>query len=283
MSARALSLPRACALAAALLAAVASESGAQGRLVGYRSSSVGVLYEHWSFSDPLPQPTLGQTATVLVDHASQISFPLAATVPVTDGWSVDVSTGFSSGQVALASPDPELGVAKYRLHGLTDTRLRAVGRISPLVSLTFGLNIPTGKTSLDAEQASAFRVLAAPALSFQVPRLGSGVSGTAGVVLSRRLGTDWSGAFGVSYELRGSYDPGTSIGALSSTEYSPGDALRISAGLDGLLGQHGMTLGLSADLYPTNDVVTDQAIETRLGPVFTADWQVRLGIPAFAN
>lgn len=80
------------------------------------------------------------------------------------------------------------------------------------------------------------------------------------------MGSSWSGAFGVSYELRGTYDPGTSIGALSSTEYSPGDALRISTGLDGLLGKHDMTLGLSADLYPTNDVIADQGGLDAPGP-----------------
>jgi hypothetical protein len=269
------------ALAAALLAAMAGHLGAQGRLVGYRSSSVGILYEHWSFSDPVPQPTRSGDATVMVDHASEISFPLAVSVPLGENWAVDVTTGYSSGRVVLASADPELGVSRYTLDGIADTRLRATGRLSPLISLTFGLNLPTGKTSLDPEEYSAFRVLAAPALSFQIPRLGSGVSGTAGVVLSRQLKPGWAGALGVSYEVRGTYDAGTVVAALGSSDYSPGDALRISGGLDGLLGQNGMTLGVSADLYPTNDEISGAPIATRLGPVLTADWQLRLGTARF--
>lgn len=276
-----LALARACLVTGALCPGAVGLLAAQGRLVGYRSSSLGVMYEHWSFSDPVPQPTLTQAATVLVDHAWELTIPLAARVPVGERWSVDVSSAYSSGEVVLTGADPELGTSKYSLHGLTDSRLRATGRISPQVTLTFGLNLPTGTTSLDPEESSAFRVLAAPALSFQVPRLGSGFSGTAGIVLSRQLSGNWAGALGVSYEVRGTYDPGTSLGALSSSEYSPGDALRFSAGLDGLLGQHGMTMGLSADLYPSNDVIAEQSVETRLGPVLTADWQLRLGSARF--
>lgn len=259
---------------------------AQGRLVGYRSSSLGVMYENWSFSDGIPQPTRTGDQTVLIDHASQFSLPLAVRVPLGENWMVDLSSAYSTGRVVLTSADPELNTGEYRLNGITDTRLRATGRLAPSISLTLGVNVPTGKTSLDAEEFSAFRVLAAPPLSFQIPRLGNGFSGTAGLVLSHQLGEVWAGALGVSYEMRGSYDPGALIAALSSPEYSPGDALRVSLGLDGLIGQSGMTLGLSADFYPNQDQVTDPALgsgslTTQLGPVLTADWQFRLGVSGF--
>jgi hypothetical protein len=258
----------------------------QGRLVGYRSSTVGVMYENWSFSDPLPQPTRTGDNIVLVDHASQFSFPLSVRVPVGENWTIDLSSAYTTGRVVLANTDPELNTSEYTLSGVTDTRLRATGRLTPGLSLTLGINVPTGKTSLDEEEFSAFRVLAAPPLSFQIARLGNGFSGTAGVVLSRPLGEGWAGALGVSYELRGTYDPGVLIAALSSSDYSPGDALRVSLGLDGLLGQNGMTLGLSADFYPNQDRITDPALgndflTTQLGPVITADWQLRLGLGGF--
>jgi hypothetical protein len=260
---------------------------AQGRLVGYRSASLGVVYENWNFSDGVIQPTPSGDHTVLVDHASEVSFPLSVNVPIGERWTVGLSTAYSSGRVVLSGTDPELNTNRYTLSGLTDARIRAIGRISPTISVTLGLNAPTGQTSLDPEELSAFRVLAAPALSFQVARLGSGVSGTAGVVLSRQLGAVWAGALGVSYEVRGKYDPGTLVPALSNTDYSPGDALRISLGLDGPLGQNGMTLGLSADFYPNHDEISDpglangDALTTQLGPVLTADWQLRVGAARF--
>jgi hypothetical protein len=273
----------------ALVALFLTAQGAMGqsRLVDVRSASLGVMYESWSFSDGVPQPTQRDAGDVVVERASQVSFPLIATVPISESWTVDLATAYSSGGVSLRDPDPELAIDRYSLSGFTDARLRATGRISDAVTLTFGLNAPTGETSLTAEEYDAFRVLAAPALSFQVARLGNGLSGTAGVVVSRALGGMWAGALGASYELRGSYEPGTLIAALSNVDYSPSDALRFSLALDGPVGQHGMTLGLSADFYPNQDRIAapdlgeGRALTTQLGPVLTLDWQLRLAAPRF--
>ncbi len=270
----------------ALLAAPGTAAG-QSRLVDVRSVSLGVTYESWSFSDGVPQPTQRAAGVVVVERASQVSFPLLATVPLGERWTVDVATAYSRGRVSLQEPDPDLEVGRHSMSGFTDARLRATGRISPTVTLTFGLNAPTGQTSLTPEEYDAFRVLASPALSFQVPRLGNGISGTAGVVLSKGLGGMWAGAFGASYELRGSYEPGTLLAALSNVDYSPSDALRFSLALDGPVGQNGMTLGLSADFYPNQDHISDpglgdrESITTQLGPVLTLDWQLRLAAARF--
>jgi hypothetical protein len=259
---------------------------AQGRLVGYRSSSLGAVYEHWSFADGMSQPTRSGDGTVLIDHTSQLSFPVAVRIPLGESWAVDLSSAYSTGKVVLAAPDPELNTSEYTLSGITDVRVRATGRLTPTLSLTMGVTAPTGKTSLDDEEFSALRVLAAPPLGFQIPRLGNGFSAIAGVVLSRQLGEAWAGALGVSYEARGKYDPGALIASLSNPDFSPSDALRVSLGLDGLIGQNGMTLGLSADFYPNQDEITDPALDgasltTQLGPVLTADWQLRLGANGF--
>lgn len=256
-------------------------AAAQGRLVGYGTSSLTAMYERWSFGDGISQPVRGGEATVLVERASQFSLPLTARMPIGPQWTFDVSAAYASGRVELAGSDPDLGTSRYSLSGITDARIRAVGRLNPTVSVTLGVNLPSGKTSLDSAENEAFRVLAAPALSFQTARLGSGASGTAGVVLSRQLGSTLAGALGVSYELRGEYEPGALIPALASSDYSPGDALRISAGLDGLVGQHGLTVGLSADIYPNTDEITDPELDggsltSKLGPVLTADVQLRM-------
>jgi hypothetical protein len=208
-----------------------------------------------------------------------LSFPVSASVPLGEHWRVDVSAAYSRGEVTLEGEDANLGTSRYELSGLSDARVRATGSVSDHISLTFGLNLPFGRTSLDAEEYEAFRVLAAPALGLQVARLGSGVSGTAGVVLSQQLGDDWAGAIGVSYEVRSTYQPGALLVTPSDPDYSPSDALRFSAGVDGLLGQHGLTLGLSTDVYPSQDEITDPArdatVRTKLGPVVTADLQLR--------
>lgn len=270
-----------------LLAIPLTVAAPQERLLERGAASVGVTYESWSFGDGVLQPTRTGDTTVLIEGTSQISVPLSSRVSLTEHWTLSLATAYSNGRVELAGPDPEFGRASYRLSGFTDARLRAVGRLSSGVALTLGLNLPTGKTSLDPEEFSAFRILAAPALGLRFPRLGSGVSGTAGVVLSRELGSAWAGAVGVSYELRGSYEPGTVVAALSNADYSPGDALRVSLGIDGLVGQSGMTLGLTAEFYPNQDRITDSALgedgflSTQLGPVISADLQLRLGARGF--
>src|SRR5215204_3173793 len=131
---------------------------AQGRLVGFNSSTIGVMYEAWSFSEAVAQPTATGSEDVLVDHVSQFSFPLTVTIPLSERWTLDVASAYASGKVVLSGTDPELGTSEYQLSGVTDTRLRATGRLSSNISLSLGLNLPTGKTSFDAEELSAFRV-----------------------------------------------------------------------------------------------------------------------------
>jgi hypothetical protein len=282
-----LTMPRAwtVSLAIALTIVLATELAAQSRLVGVRSASLGVTYESWRFSDGLLQSTQAGN-DVLVDRAYQISFPLVVSVPLGEAWNVDLSAAYATSRVTLDGADSKLNVSRYSLSGLSDTRIRATGRVSPLITVTAGLTLPTGQTSLTREEYEAFRVLAAPALSYQVARLGNGVSGTAGIVASKELGGMWAGALGASYELHGSYGAG-SLALLTNPDYSPGDALRFSLGLDGPVGQHGMTLGLSVDFYPNQDAIrdstfaSDRFVSTQLGPVLTADWQLRIASPRF--
>jgi hypothetical protein len=254
---------------------------AQGRLVGYGTVTGTAVFERWDFGDGISQPVRGGDGTVVVDHASQFSLPLMAKVPLGQRWTFDVAAAYTIGRVVLATPDPDLNVSRYELDGLTDARIRATGRLNPTVSVTLGLNLPTGHTSLDSAETEAFRVLAAPPLSFQTARLGRGFAATAGVVLSRQLGPSWAGALGASYELRGKYEPGAIIPALSSSDFSPSDALRFSAGLDGLVGEHGLTVGLSLDVFPNSDEITDPTLgdgllTSQLGPIVTADAQLRI-------
>jgi len=254
---------------------------AQGKLVGYGTSSVGVVFERWGLGDGIAQPVHDGSSTVVVENVSQLSLPITARVPLGQQWTFDFAAAYSTGRVELAAPDPALSTTRYELDGITDARIRATGHLTSTVSLTLGLNVPLGRTSLDSAETQAFRVLAAPPFSFQTARLGSGFAASAGVVLSRQLGAVWAGALGASYEMRGDYEPGAVIPALLSSDYSPGDALRLSAGLDGLLGQHGLTLGLSLDVYPNSDQITDPALEagaltSQLGPVITTDVQLRI-------
>ncbi|MDF2773077.1 MAG: hypothetical protein K0S86_2572 [Geminicoccaceae bacterium] len=288
-TARVLPYTRAAILAASVFAVHSASSpplGAQGRLVGYRTSTLGPIYERWSFGDGLYQTALAGGDSVRVEGASQLTLPISLSVPLGERWSVDLSGAYASGTVSLASADTALGVSRYRVSGLTDLRLRATGRVvGDNVIVTLGVNLPTGKTSLDAEEFSAMRVLAAPAFGFQTPTLGLGAGGTAGVVVARQV-AGWAWALGGSYELRNAYDPVTFVG-----EMNPSDAVHLSVGGDGLVGRHGMTVGVSADLFtkdrlaplepPGGGASGAAAAETQLGPIVTADWQLRVATSRF--
>ncbi len=283
------------ALVAALLTP-AAPALAQGRLVGLRSVATGPVFESWSFGDGLYQPLFSGSDSVRLRSASRLSIPVSVTVPLGSRFSVDVTGAYTTGRVELREPGAALGGATaLEVSGLTDTKVRLTGRLAgENLVFTLGYNAPSGRTKLSAEQLEALRVIASPALGFTNPTLGNGGGGTAGVVYARDLrGLSW--ALGASYELRSRYTPAATIaGGLPSFGYAPSDAVHLSLAVDGLVRGHGMTAGVSADLYG-DDTFTPRAAApdgavplaapdaeplaattARLGPVFTAEWELRV-------
>ena len=284
-----------CIALGALLGLLSSPMQAQGRLVGRWTSAIAPVYEGWRFGGSgAEQPTADGASNVRVREASQWSFPIGVAVPIGARWLLDLSGAYASGTVKLASEDSTLTTNEYTLNGLTDVRLRVVGRLAGAPSgngvlVTLGLVAPTGKTELEAKEVNALRVLAAPALGFQVPTLGAGAGATAGVVGAREIG-GWSLALAASYELRRGYEPGTVATGVPLPELDPSDAVHLSLGADRLLGgKHGMTVALSADLF-TEDHLRESGslggaapvqndVTTKPGPVYTLDWQLQLAPP----
>jgi hypothetical protein len=270
----------ACALVALL--ACPRWSAAQGRLTGIRRIGIAPAVEVWQFADPVPQ--LGMDGTpVSVSRATQWSVPLFATVPIGERWTFDVSTAYASGSVTLDGRDAA-GHREYRLTGPADTKLRLTGRVvGDNVFVTLGLNAPTGRTKLDDEEYAALRVLSAPSLDFQTPALGSGIAGTTGVVFARQAGR-WAWALGASYEFQGTFDPvALSLSGPVGRRYNPGDAIHLSLGADGLVGQHGTTFGVTADFYTSDRFRAGgertDAPPRRLGPIYAALWEFRVAAP----
>ena len=261
---------------------------AQDRLVPARSAAIGPVFERWSFGSGLLQPASGGAGTVELESVSAWSVPLSASIGFGERWTFDLSTAYSNGTVKLRSADASLGTDSYALSGLTDVRTRLTARLAgDAIIATVGANIPTGTTSLDAEQFAALRVLAAPALAMQTPALGTGFGGTAGLVASRQIG-GWAWAAGASYELRQTYTPVAFAAGVAAPDVNPGDAIHLTLGADGLVGEHGMTVALSADLFGDEELEVTTGgtggtgtVTTRLGPIFTIDWQLRVASTRF--
>jgi hypothetical protein len=124
-----------------------------------------------------------------------------------------------------------------------------------------------------------------------MPALGSGLGATAGIVAARQV-AGWAWALGASYELRRTYTPLALATPAPGADLDPGGALHLSLGGDGLVAQSGMTVALSADVFGDDRLTPLGAgisgstgnppdVITRLGPIFTADWQLRVAAPRF--
>ena len=148
------------ALAAALLAAAtAPAAGAQATAAGddlTRPSGfdaltgiVAPIFQRWTFADPIVQDS-GRVSSV-----SQIALPFNLRFPIGGRWTGDVS-----GAVARSTVD--VGSSEWELGGLSDVRVRAIGRLKgENLLLTLGANLPTGQVGLDAEEFSALQVVGA--------------------------------------------------------------------------------------------------------------------------
>ena len=263
----------------ALCLALPALAGAQERLLTARRASITPTFQSTSLADPLPQPVVGGTSP-LVESAWQWSMPISVVAPIGQTWTVDVSGGWASGEVQLAEPD-DAGKSAYALDGFTDFKVRLTGRLrGDNLLFTVGVNVPTGRTSLNDEELGALNVLSSPALAFDTPALGTGLGGTVGMVYARRIG-QWAYAAGAAYERRATYNPWAAAGVnFGEPEFAPGDAIRLSLGADGLVGNHGMTLSLSVDAYTEGELTRPEfggsVVPSQLGPIVTGEWQLRV-------
>jgi hypothetical protein len=286
MKCRALRLP------AALLAvpgALPMALHAQDRLLGLRAAGASVSAEAvWFGGAGVPQASVVGGDTVRLTRATQLSVPITAVTPLGGNWSLDATTVYATGSVQLEGA-PSSGARRRTatLAGLSDVRLRATGRLfDERLLITAGANLPTGRTALDAEQLTALRAIAAPALGMLAPPVGQGPSGTLGVLLARQAGA-WALAGGVSYEVRGEFAPVSALVAgAPSIDFRPGNVVRGSLGADRLVGRHRVSAAFSADVFAEDRLraggapaSTADLAQVRLGPVFTSDVQLQLAAP----
>ncbi len=271
-------------LATALIASAAAPLAAQDRLVGLRALSAGGMYEQVRFggSGLLQSGVTGQDS-LRVTQATQLTFPFSAAVPLGTSWTLDVTTVYATGDVSF-TPAGGGATRTASLSGLSDVRARATGRFfDDALIFTLGVNAPTGRTELDSLELTALRVLAAPALALGTSPVGAGPSGTVGLLTARQVG-GWAVAAGVAYEYRGTYQPVSAFTAgAPSADFQPGGVMRLSLGLDRLIGAHRLSITAAGDLYQTDELrgaTGGPALaEVQLGPVLSGDMQLQIGVP----
>ena len=273
----------------------ASVLEAQERLIGRHTLAGGASFESITFgAGGLRQTAFAGIDSARVTRASQFTLPVTAITPLGGGWRLDVTVLYASGRVTYRQDGVPGSDRTSTLSGLSDVRLRASGRfLWDALTLTFGANAPTGRTSLSGAEFSTLRVLAAPALGMGSSPVGAGAGGTMGAVYGRHAGA-WAIAFGASYEHRGRFQPVAALLAgAPSADFRPGAVMRASLGADRSVGPHRVSLAAAADVFADDKLraATDSgtagggAIRTlatvRLGPVLTADAQLLLAAARF--
>jgi len=169
--------------------------------------------------------------------------PLAFTLPVGNRFDLDLYGAYANGSV-------EKGGYSYTLQGLVDTQVRARFQASPWAVLTALVNLPTGNSTHDGEEAVVASVLSTDILGFREANWGTGAAVTAGVATAHQAG-DWGIGFGASYRLSNGFEPREG----SEITFQPGNEIRLRLGLDRNIGDAGkLTAGVtfqnfSEDLY----------------------------------
>jgi hypothetical protein len=275
---------RVCPLAGLLvgMASPASVLTAQDRLIASSVAAIGATIDVASFGKGgYTQPGVFGADSVRTRRITQVGIPISLSMAFTPQWTFDVQTLYSNLSLrsqAFTAAAP----SRASLNGMSDVRTRVTGRLfDDALVLTVGANLPTGATKLDGTDFLVLQTASAPALGLGSPPVGTGPSGTLGVVGARQLGGG-AAAVGVSYEFRGTYQPVAALVAgAPSADFRPGNVMRMSFGYDRLIGKHRVVASAAADLFQ-DDVLTDKSVRTptvssvRLGPVITTDLQLHL-------
>jgi hypothetical protein len=193
--------------------------------------AAGLHFQGYDFDD-----------AVGVDAVNLMMLPVAWSFQYGRRATVDLYTSYARGAVLI-------GGTEFTLSGPTDTRIRASIAATPWAVLTFGLNVPTGRTGHSAHEARVAAILGTDLLGFREANFGLGFAATTGLATAYRLGETGVGA-GISYRVAGGFEPS----ADTAVTYTPGNELRIRVGLDRNLGSNKLTAGVTFQNFSTDRV-----------------------------
>lgn len=262
----------------------AADAPAQETLLPSTGWGVGVALATWHFVTAIPQPS-GAVAD-LVEVA--IPFRLRGVV---GRWSLDLSGAGANGVAHLTSGGGDAsgsggGGSNDRVvtvGGPTDVKLRITGPVVGENTLvTVGVNLPTGKVGLNADETATLQAIGAPALRMPVGAFGAGAGATLGIIRVIQ-GGDWALALGASAEQRSEYSPIALAlaGGRAETKVTPGTAAHVTVGYDRPLGEGRWSLLAVGDVYSKDKIFASGGgleaarNEYTLGPQFTVSSQMQ--------
>lgn len=174
---------------------------AQSRLQSDRIAGGGLSFEFWKVED---------------DKVTQFALPMTYILPYSPQLKLYAVTSpaFSNWEKSYSG----LSDIKFGGHFLTNNNK---------FLLTFGLNLPTGKSALDNKEYQVANVLTMPAFNFRVPSLGQGLDIQLGISTAQQM-SDYIVGAGITYLQKGSYEPYSN----SDAKYNPGEEISLTVGAE---------------------------------------------------
>lgn len=252
-------MKRALLLACGALACAAparAQSGA--RVMG------GVEFRAMSFDSGLTT----ETRTV-----STVAFPIGMVWPVSRRLTLDVGTRFAS-----ATRESWDGAPSATISGLTDTQARLVYQVRPdMLVLTVSANLPTGKSTITGEQLDVAAAIAHDLIPYPVSSFGSGASVTTGLAFAVPFG-GWALGVGGSYRVSGTYQLFTNVADSNATQpFRPGGEVRMRVGLDRIVGQGRVALGVTYSSFAVDELGDLQVLRPGKRYITQASWSFPVG------
>ena len=171
---------------------------------------------------------------------SELAIPVFVSIPFGSRFTFDVGTSYARAKVTTGSAVSEVS-------GLTDTQLRGNLTLgTDFVVLTGGVNLPTGKSTVDIDQVTAAGRIGSDFLAFPISNLGTGLAVTGGVAVARPIG-EWNIGFGGSVRRSAEYEPFNQPG--TPLKFTPGDEYRAKLGVDHAAGNGRISLGLTYSAF----------------------------------
>lgn len=224
---------RTSAVAVALSIALAGSAEAQ-------SVGTGIDYLGYDFD-----------AGLNADAAQLFMVPLAVRIPVNQNLRFDIFSAWADGRV-------EQGNTTLQLTGLVDTSIKGSWQATPWAMVSFGVNLPTGNSAHDSEEAIVASVLSNDLLGFREATWGTGLALTSSVAAARKVGS-WGFGVAAAYAARSGFEPTEADPGAPAIDltYQPGNEVRIRGGLDRNFGNSTLTLGATLINYAEDKVSDD--------------------------
>ena len=170
---------------------------------------------------------------------SQLTIPIAVVVPFSARFTLDLATAYANSRVR--------GTEASSVSGLADTQLRANYTLgNDAVVLTAGLNLPTGRATVDSSAVGAAGVIGNDFFAFPISNMGTGFGGTGGVAVAHPFGA-WNVGAGLSLRYSAEYTPFDIAG--TKTRYQPGQEYRARLGVDRAIGAGRAVFGFTYSAF----------------------------------